>query len=67
MASTPGRGANFGRHVFEQLYTNWMENSLTGELARLVLVFQPAETELGVLTLGLKRGRADIGLLAVDQ
>jgi len=53
--------------VFEQLYTNWMENSLTGELARLVLVFQPAETELGVLTLGLKRGRADIGLLAVDQ
>jgi dTDP-4-amino-4,6-dideoxy-D-galactose acyltransferase len=61
------RDANFDRHVFEQLYTKWIENSLTGELARSVLVFQPAETALGVLTLGLKQGRADIGMLAVDE
>lgn len=53
--------------AFEQLYDNWLRNSLRGELARLVLTTRSADgPETGLLTLGLKDGRADIGLLAVD-
>lgn len=59
--------SRFEPRVFQDLYTRWMRNSLSHELARQVLVFRdPAGSELGVLTLGEKNGRADIGLLAVD-
>lgn len=59
----------FEAGVFPRLYGLWLRNSLSHDLAREVLVF---ETEagaeaLGLLTLGVKQGRADIGLLAVDE
>lgn len=53
--------------AFGQLYDSWLRNSIGGELARLVLTTRAADgAETGLLTLGLKDGRADIGLLAVD-
>ncbi|GAB3874428.1 hypothetical protein GCM10028824_27660 [Hymenobacter segetis] len=53
--------------AFRQLYSQWLRNSLNGAIARVVLTL-PDHTgkELGLLTLGEKNGRADIGLLAVD-
>ena len=53
--------------VFRRLYSQWLRNSLTGEIARQVLTWRnDAGHELGLLTLGEKNNRADIGLLAVD-
>ncbi len=61
------RDSNFGSHVYEELYTEWIEKSITKELARSVFVFGTVENALGMLTLGIKYERADIGLLAVDE
>jgi len=59
--------AHFSPDVFRGLYSQWLRNSLSGAIARRVLVWQaPDGQELGLLTLGEKNGRADIGLLAVD-
>ena len=53
--------------VFQELYSRWLCNSLSGEIARRVLVWRsPESQEAGLLTLGEKNDRADIGLLAVD-
>lgn len=57
----------FAPHVFQALYTRWLLNSLAGTIARQVLVWRASDgTAQGLLTLGDKDGRADIGLLAVD-
>ncbi|WP_426060955.1 GNAT family N-acetyltransferase [Hymenobacter sp. B1770] len=59
---------HFSPKVFQNLYSEWLRNSLTGAIARRVLVWYDAEgVERGLLTLGKKNGRADIGLLAVDE
>ena len=60
--------AHFAPAVFTGLYQRWLRNSLSHEIAREVLVFDAENTghAQGLLTLGLKNGRADIGLLAVD-
>lgn len=53
--------------VFQEMYRRWLRNSLSGEIARRVLVWSSEQSpEAGLLTLGVKNGRADIGLLAVD-
>lgn len=58
---------HFTPTVFQGLYSQWLRNSLAGSIARRVLVWRAADgQELGLLTLGEKNGRADIGLLAVD-
>lgn len=58
---------HFAPEAFQELYSQWLRNSLSGDIARRVLVWQaPDGHELGLLTLGEKNGRADIGLLAVD-
>lgn len=63
---------NFAPEVFARLYSQWLRNSLAHQLAREVLIFEKqtdnsaAIYAQGLLTLGLKQGRADIGLLAVD-
>lgn len=59
----------FEANVFPRLYGLWLRNSLSHELAREVLVFEPAAgvEALGLLTLGVEQGRAGIGLLAVDE
>ena len=58
--------ARFAPHVFQELYTQWLRASLTGELARVVLAYSsPEGAEVGLLTLGHQEGQASIGLLAV--
>ncbi|MFD2720958.1 GNAT family N-acetyltransferase [Hymenobacter monticola] len=60
--------SNFAPTVFTGLYKRWLQNSLSHQIAREVLAFDAegnAQAQ-GLLTLGLKNGRADIGLLAVD-
>lgn len=53
--------------AFRELYSRWLRNSLSGNIAQAVLALPDAAGhELGLLTLGEKNGRADIGLLAVD-
>lgn len=54
-------------YSFEKLYHQWLINSLNGLIASSVLVFRDDYgKETGLLTLGEKNARADIGLLAVD-
>ena len=48
------------------LYRIWMERSLRREIAQEVLVLREGERVVGMVTLGEKSGRADIGLIAVD-
>ena len=58
---------HFAPAVFQHLYSEWLRNSLNGQIARQVLAWHDAAgTACGLLTLGEKNGRADIGLLAVD-
>jgi len=58
---------NFTHNEFNKLYTEWIEKSLSGKIAKEVLVFIEKREEVGLLTLGEKNNRADIGLLAVDK
>jgi dTDP-4-amino-4,6-dideoxy-D-galactose acyltransferase len=54
------------RDKFEALYMAWINNSVTKELAREVLVLPVGSRLAGMVTLGDKAGRGDIGLIAVD-
>lgn len=51
---------------FEELYRLWIRNSVNGSIAKQVLVVRNGEHIVGMVTLGEKGGRADIGLIAVD-
>ncbi len=51
---------------FKALYTAWMRRSLSKEIASEVLVVQEAGKVIGMVTLGEKEKRADIGLIAVN-
>lgn len=57
---------HFVHNEFERLYTEWIKKSLSHEIAKEVLVYKSNMREVGLLTLGEKDKRADIGLLAVD-
>lgn len=61
------RDPRIGGSKFEALYTIWMNNSLNRTIAKEVLIYQVEEKIAGVVTLGEKNGRGDIGLLAVDE
>ena len=55
-------------YSFERMYHLWLTKSLNRLIANEVLVFQDSYgVEIGLLTLGEKNARADIGLLAVDM
>lgn len=54
-----------GRALFEKIYTLWITNSTNGQIADAVLVTRDADTLTGMVTLGEKNQRGDIGLLAV--
>lgn len=57
----------FPPHLFESMYRQWLINSVNRLVAFDVLAFQnDLGEEIGLLTLGEKNDRADIGLLAVD-
>ena len=56
----------FPQHLYIKLYTSWITRSVNKEIAWDVLVVQEAKT-LGMITLGTKDNRADIGLLVVAE
>jgi len=56
----------FPRELFELLYRRWIDRAVRKEIAREVLVLQKEARVIGMVTLGEKNGRGDIGLLAVD-
>lgn len=59
---------NFAPTVYAGLYQRWLQNSLNHQIAREVLTFdaEGSGQAQGLLTLGTKNGRANIGLLAVE-
>ncbi len=52
---------------FEELYRLWMEKSLQGELADLVLVCREEEENRGIITLGINEDQGFVGLFAVKE
>lgn len=52
---------------FEQLYTEWIVKSVNRTIADEVYCYAPEGKELGLITLGKKNARADIGLIGVDE
>jgi dTDP-4-amino-4,6-dideoxy-D-galactose acyltransferase len=57
----------FPRSLFEKLYREWIRKSVTRVLAKSVLVAGSADQITGMVTVGEKNGRGDIGLVAVDS
>lgn len=53
--------------VFEQIYDAWIRNSLTKQIADEVMVIRDRSSLVGLVTVGAKGERADIGLLAVAE
>ena len=51
---------------FEALYRIWMQRSVGREIADMVYVVRHGGAIVGMVTVGEKNGRADIGLIAVD-
>lgn len=59
---------NFPPGSFERMYKLWLEKSISGELADVVLIAgSDAQSTLGMTTLSLKNEAANIGLIAVDE
>ncbi len=58
---------NIKRDKFEKLYTIWIKRSIGKEIADEVLVILDNGNIAGMITLGNKNGKGDIGLLAVES
>ncbi len=58
--------SNFKNNEFNKLYSNWIENSVNGDLAKKVIVVKEQNSTVGLLTLGIKNLNTNIGILAVD-
>ena len=57
----------FPRAKFIEMYRTWMRRSLAKELANEVLTIRHGAHVVGMVTLGDRDARGDIGLLAVDS
>lgn len=58
----------FPKGSFSDLYKRWIVNSLGRKIANEVFVLKGLQGEYeGMITLGTKYGKADIGLIAVDE
>ena len=55
------------RNKFEELYTIWIQKSVDRTLAEDVLVAHSGDAMAGMVTVGRKGARGDIGLVAVDR
>lgn len=58
---------HFINNEFTKLYSVWIKRSINKEIAREVLVYIENNIEVGLITLGEKNNRGDIGILAVDK
>ncbi|QJB39494.1 GNAT family N-acetyltransferase [Chitinophaga oryzae] len=57
---------NFEEEKYKELYRLWVMNSVSRKIAKEVLVYRQQEQLSGLITLGEKGGKGDIGLVAVD-
>lgn len=57
----------FSDDAFKALYSEWMKKSLSREIALEVFYIENNGVEAGMVTVGEKNGRLDIGLIAVDE
>lgn len=55
----------FSKKNFHDLYIKWVDNSIDGELADLILLYMDNKEILGFITCSIKKDIAVIGLLAV--
>lgn len=53
--------------LMKKMYHRWIENSIRGGLAKQVLIVRRGMQMAGMVTLGEKNGRGDIGLIAVSE
>ncbi len=58
---------HFTQNEYQVLYRIWIERSVRREIAHEVLVYAEGTKLLGMVTLGEKNGRGDIGLVAVSE
>ncbi len=60
---------NITEAQFQDIYRQWITNSVNHSIADDVLIYRDSDTQkiLGMMTVGEKNHRGDIGLLAVDQ
>ncbi len=58
---------NFKCNEYEKMYKIWIEESLNRKNALEVFVYTEGGSLLGFITLGEKKGIADIGLIAVSE
>jgi dTDP-4-amino-4,6-dideoxy-D-galactose acyltransferase len=56
-----------GNDKFVDLYTKWIEQSVSKNIALEVLVYVAEDTIAGMVTLGMKNRAGNIGLIAVDE
>src|SRR4030042_2643612 len=56
---------DFPSGKFEELYKTWLIKSLTGELADEVIITKKNELVTGLITVGSKDGKGNIGLVGV--
>ena len=57
----------FPHELFVKLYRAWIANSVNGTIAKRVMVIRYNNKVVGMITLGTKNSRGDIGLLAVSS
>ena len=60
------RDPRFGQEAFRRLYLQWIRNSVSREFAEEVLFIEDFGHKRAMLTLGLHKGRPDIGLVATE-
>lgn len=58
---------HFKNNEFRQLYKIWIERSVSREIAKDVLVYMDESRIGGMITLGEKNNKGDIGLVAVAE
>ena len=59
--------SNFKNNEFEKLYKHWIENSINTNYAEKVIVAKEGNRFIGLLTLGIKNSKTNIGILAVND
>lgn len=52
---------------FKHLYREWIDKSVSHQIAKKVFVYEDNEQIKGMITLGVKENAANIGLIAVDE
>ena len=58
---------NFRNKEYEKLYTAWLENSVSREIAQEVIIYEKQKEIIALLTLAIKSHKAQVGLLSVDK